>query len=288
MANEITTTTADDLSIAAELLAADILDAFTGLNTAGGMVRMANIAGAPTKAKDFPITPTLSASGLAEGVDMVNTAFMTTKATITVGEVGLMITPTDLLSASDIVEDGYYASVASRALASKVTTDIASLGSGFSQQCGATTVNLTEANIMAGLVILKSAGVPGPYRGLLHPAQYQDLATSIGSTLTTYGRGGTDVRAVGNELLGQVDGALGRALGIDWYETHLVPTATAGADRLGMIVNVQNALGFVSKWEARVELQRDASLRAREIVITACYGVGELRDNAGLGVLSDA
>jgi len=288
MANEITTTSADDLSIAAELLAADILEAFYGLNTAGGMVRYANIAGAPTKAKDFPITPVLSASSLAEGADMPNTAFTTTKATITAGEVGLLLTLTDLLSASDIVEDGFYASQGGRALASKVTTDIASLGSGFGSQCGATTVALSEANVLAGLVILKSAGVPGPYKGLLHPKQWQDLAASIGSTLTTFGRGGSDPRDVGNDLVGRVDGALGRALGIDWYETHLVPTATAGADRLGMIVSQPNALGFVSKWEARVEFQRDASLRAREIAITACYGVGELRDVAGLGVLTGA
>jgi hypothetical protein len=288
MAGEITTASADDLTIAAEVLAADILDAFYGLNSAGGMVRMANIAGAPTKAKDFPISPILSASSLAEGADMVNTAFMTTKATITAGEVGLLLTLTDLMSASDIVEDGYYAGEGGRALAAKVTTDIASLGSGFSQQCGATTVNLTEANVLAGLVLLKAAGVPGPYKGLLHTVQWQDLAISIGSTLTTYGRGGTDPRDVGNDLLGRIDGANGRALGIDWYETHLVPTATAGADRLGMIVSQSNAVGFVSKWEARVEFERDASLRAREIAITACYGTGELRDAAGIGVLSDA
>ena len=266
MANEITTTTADDLLLAATLLASDILPNFYG-NMVRGMVRYSDISGAPAKAKDFPIMPALSAGSLAEGVDMGNTAFATTKATVTVGEVGLLLTVTDLLSVSDIVDDGTYAIEGGKALATKYSTDLLALAAGFSNSTGAT-------------------GVNGPYEGVLHPRQWADLVADIGTTITT--SGGASLRGGTNELTVGSDSGLGTLYGVSWQVSHLVPTANAGADRAGMIVAPQYAIGHVSKWDARVEFERDASLRAREIAITACYGLGELRDAAGLGVITDA
>lgn len=285
MANEITTTTADDLLLAATLLASDILPNFYG-NMVRGMVRYSDISGAPAKAKDFPIMPALSAGSLAEGVDMGNTAFATTKATVTVGEVGLLLTVTDLLSVSDIVDDGTYAIEGGKALATKYSTDLLALAAGFSNSTGATGINLSEANIIDGLVTLAAAGVNGPYEGVLHPRQWADLIADIGTTITT--SGGASLRGGTNELTVGSDSGLGTLYGVSWQVSHLVPTANAGADRAGMIVAPQYAIGHVSKWDARVEFERDASLRAREIAITACYGLGELRDAAGLGVITDA
>jgi len=287
MANEITTTSADDLSYAAQILAADILENFYGNNIAAPLVRKADIGGFPSRAKDFPISPALAAASLAEGVDMANTAFSTTKVTITAAEVGLLLTITDLLSVSDIVGDEYYAGEAGKALASKFTTDVLALASGFSQQCGATTVDLTETNIIDGLVLLQAGGVSPPYVAALHPRQWGDLVGSMGSYINQVGSG-SGARAESNDVMVSPDGGLGRLYGVSWYISHLVPTATAGADRLGMIVAPQYALGHVEKWAARVEFERDASLRAREIALTACYGLGELRDAAGIGVLTDA
>ena len=289
MANEITTTSANDLSYAAEILASAILDNFYGNLIAGPFVRSADISGAPTRAKSFPISPALAAASIAEGVDLANTPFATTQVTVTAAEVGLLLTITDLLSVSDIVDDGYYAAEGGKALAAKFNTDVLALSAGFANQCGATTVNLTEQNILDGLVTLAAAGVPPPYVGALHPRQWADLIADIGTTVTpAAGPGSQSARAATNDLAVPSSGGLGSLYGVEWYVSHLVPTATAGADRLGMIVQPSNALGHVSKWDARVEFERDASLRAREIAITACYGVGELRDACGIGVLTDA
>ena len=288
MANEITTTSANDLSYAAEILASAILENFYGNMVAGPFVRTADIGGAPTRAKSFPISPALAAASVAEGVDMANTPFSTTQVTGTAAEVGLLLTITDLLSVSDIVDDGYYAAEGGKALAAKFNTDVLALAAGFSQQCGATTVNLTEQNILDGLVLLAAAGINPPYRGVLHPRQWADLIADIGTTVTPAGAGAQSAREATNDLAVGSSGGLGSLYGVEWYVSHLVPTATAGADRLGMIVQPNNALFNVSKWDARVEFERDASLRAREIAITACYGVGELRDAAGIGVLTDA
>lgn len=286
MANEVTTTSVDDLLLDAELLASAILPHFYGNLVAAPFVRSADIGGAPTKAKDFPITPGLTAGSIAEAVDLTNTPFVTSKVTLTVGEVGIMLTITDLLSMSDIVSDAYYSAEMGKAMALKFNTDVLALAAGFSGQCGATTVNLSEQNILDGQVTLASDGVPPPYRGVLHPQQYADLIADVGTTVVA-GQG-VSARAQTNDLSIPNTGPVGELYGVEWYVSHLVPTATAGADRLGMMVAPAHALGHVSKWDVRVEAERDASLRAREIVVTACYAVGELRDEAGIGILSDA
>jgi len=74
---------------------------------------------------------------------------------------------------------------------------------------------------------------------------------------------------------------------MQFWSSAAVPTANGGADRLGMMVG-RDALAYVEKWSARTELQRNISLRATEIAVTADYGVGEVSDTRGVGVLSDA
>jgi hypothetical protein len=75
--------------------------------------------------------------------------------------------------------------------------------------------------------------------------------------------------------------------GVNVYQTTNVQTANTGADRAGAMFSSE-ALGLATKWPARTELQRDASLRATEIVVTACYGVGELVDSFGVPIVTDA
>uniref|UniRef100_A0A6M3KS02 Putative capsid protein n=1 Tax=viral metagenome TaxID=1070528 RepID=A0A6M3KS02_9ZZZZ len=289
MADYITTTSADDYVFASWKLASNILPYFYGLNVAEGLVRYASLAGLPTKTHDFPVAPQLAASGLSEGVDMTPTPYATSKVSITAAEVGIQTEPTDVLNLSSIVGNEQYAMEMGQAMAAKRTSDILALGGGFSNAtAGGTGVDLTEAHIMAGVTTLMANGVPGPYKGVLHPQQWYDLAGGIGTTLTPAGAGGQPAREATNDLAMPLDGGLGRLYGVDWTVTSLVPTANAGADRSGMIVNPNYAIGLVEKYPVRVEPERDASLRATEINITAMYGVGELKDAAGLSVLSDA
>jgi hypothetical protein len=286
-ANVITTTTADDLTYAAALFNQAIIDALYELNVLEGMVRKESIASANSKALDFPKTPKLAAASVAEGVDLTYTPFVTSKATITAGEVGIVLTPTDVANVSLIVGNPYYAAEAAKAMANKLSTDIAALAAGFSQQCGVTTVNLSEQNILDGITLLMAGSVPGPYRAVLHPQQWNDFAAGIGATINPVGYG-TSSRGESNQFGAVPDGGLGRFYGVDWVVTAAVPTATAGADRLGMMVCPSRALGMVEKWSSRTELERDASLRATEIVVTANYGVGEIDDLSGIGILTDA
>jgi hypothetical protein len=291
VANETTSTSANDYVLAAELLASRILPNFYGHNNAAHMTRFESIAGSPTKAADFPTAGSLSAAGLTEGTDAAFTQYSTGVVTLTVAEAGLVLAITDLLNVSDIVDMGHYAEQAGQALANKVTTDITALSSGFSNSVGSTTVDLTEANILDGIQTLAAAGVPGPYHGILHPQQWRDLAAAVGGTLTPAGTTGSEsvaqvTRAFGAEPA--FGGGLMDLYGVNWSISSNVPTATAGADRSGMIVSPRYAIGYLEKWPARVEMERDASLRATEIAVTAAYAVGELLDAAGVQVLTDA
>jgi len=287
MADEITTTTADDLTYAASILEADIIDALYENNNAINLCRQASLANFPSKAKDFPKRPKLAASSLTEGQDMNYTAYATTKETITTGEVGLTLTPTDVLSVSDIVDNSLYAQDAGFAVANKITTDIAALSSGFTTEVGSTGVALTEANVLIAIATLEAENVPGPYRALIHPHQKRQLIADVGTTLTPAGGTGMASRAETNDYGARPEGFLGDLYGGTWFSTAAVPDANAAADHEGMIVGVSRALGYVTKWDVRVELERDATLRATEIVVTSMYGVGEIADESGVSILSD-
>ena len=289
MADEITTTTANDYVFDYWILASNILPYFYGLNVAEHLVRVESLAGLPTLTHNFPTAPQLAAAGLTQGVDMANSPYATGYVAVTAAESGIRTEPLDILNLSSVVGQDQYVSDMGGAMAAKRTSDILALGAGFSNACGATTVNLSEANIQTGITGLMARGVPGPYHGCMHPQQYMDLAGSISTTLTWIGSGAPSPRAQTNDLgSAATDGMLGELYGVNWTVSSLVPTATAGADRSGMIVNPRYAIGLVEKFPLRVEPQRDASLRATELNVVSCYGQGELLDDAGCQILSDA
>ena len=67
------------------------------------------------------------------------------------------------------------------------------------------------------------------------------------------------------------------------YETtNIDHTGTGGDYKQGVFH--RDALALAMMQDLKIETQRDASLRADEIVATAVYGVGELNDTYGVEV----
>ena len=64
-------------------------------------------------------------------------------------------------------------------------------------------------------------------------------------------------------------------------------TIDASDDAVGVIAD-KTALAVLKSVDTRTERQRDASLRATEVVITADYGVFELDDSKGAAFTLDA
>jgi hypothetical protein len=60
-----------------------------------------------------------------------------------------------------------------------------------------------------------------------------------------------------------------------------------GGDYKGAVFH-KDALALAMMQDIKIETQRDASLRADEIVATAVYGVGELHDSYGVELHFDS
>ena len=282
MANETTLTSANDLTYAA-LINESVIDYARASIVIAPLVRQFSLEGRAGRVLDVPVWGSVSAGAVNEGTDLSNSALSTDKVTLTAGEVGVMITVTDLLAESDILANlDEYAQQLGLAVADKIDADLAALFAALNSAgaVGSTGVNLTDDNFLEALYTLEAADAPKPYHCMLHPRQWVDLrADIVTSTGVPYGA------SAAQEIVNS--GFAGVLFGVNVYQTTNVPTANTGADRAGAMFSSE-ALGIVTKWPARTELQRDASLRATEIVVTACYGVGELVDAFGVPIITDA
>ena len=248
-----------------------------------------SIASFASNAERFPRTPELTAGSLTEGTDLtVNTAFAPTQVTLTVGEVGLKLTITDLMAMGGIVGIQHYGQEAGKAVAEKRTSDLVALMSGFSNNVGTTNTDITEAFFLAAIAQLRSKKVPAPYTAILHTdSYYAELIGAIGGTYSALANTGQGVRAESNDLPGAGDGGqVGVLYGVNTLVTPLV-SEDGSSDKINGMYSPSRAIGFVEKWAIRPEMERDASLRGSEVVVTAAYAVGETDDVSGVRIISD-
>ena len=243
-----------------------------------------SLQGQPGKVLTVPKWPSVSASAVSEATDLSNTAINPTGVPITASEVGIMSTITDLLVESDILgeltgNDGYSLTHA-RAIADKIDYDIAAL---FPALAGASAVgtsgtDITLANWLTAIYTLDAANARGPRVGVLHPVQYKHLRSAL-SVATGVVYGGKEEFS----RTGQVD----VLFGVPTFQTTNVGAGATSIDWAGAMY-VKEALAMLTKWAARTELQRDASLRATELVTVVCYGLAEVMDVFGVSIQTDA
>lgn len=268
MANEVTTAggSAGEL-VAAEIVSRLVIDAAYAESVMPSLVRVADISSESTLTVEFPKWPLLSASDLTEGTDASNTAFNTSSTSVIADEAGIMITVTDmLLSSAGVGGLEPYAYELGKALANKIDTDLLAEVSDFTTSSGVTNTTMTEATFLDALYKLEEGNAKGPFACVLHPKQISDLRTNIAASSGALW-GGPSVPA--GDL-----GSFASLYGIDMFKSTNCPTINAGVDRQGVIMPVgnQSGLAYVLKTSASTELERDASLRATEVVVTAIYG----------------
>mgnify|MGYP005989185951 FL=1 len=234
------------------------------------------------KSVEVPIYGVVSASAVSEATDLSNTAINPTSVTITASENGIMTTLTDLArnSAPRNVA-GDIGRLFGEAIAKKIDTDLTALFDGFSTAVGDGTTALTGANIFQAIANVRNAGVSmDGVSAVIHPMTAYDLKANLTNTFAN--SNGNDVS---NEALR--NGFVGRLGGIPIYETtNISNTGTTGDYKQGVFH--RDALALAMMQDLKIETQRDASLRADEIVATAVYGVGELNDSYGVEVHSDS
>ena len=234
------------------------------------------------KAVEVPVYAQVSAAAVNEATDLSNTAIDPSSVTITASEVGVMTTLTDLARNSaprNVAAD--IGKLFGEALARKQDTDLTALFDGFATVLGDGTTAISSAVIFNALSTLRSNALNvDECAVVLHPKIAYDLKANLTNTFAN---------ANGNDLANEAlrSGFVGRLAGMNIFETsNIANTGTAG-DYKGAAMH-KDALAIAMMQDVKIETQRDASLRADEIVATSVYGVGEIHDTYGVELHHDS
>ena len=235
---------------------------------------------------EVPIYSAVSAAAVSEGSDLSSTAIDPTSKTITCSEHGIMTTLTDLgrnAAPRNVAAD--IGRLFGEAIAKKIDTDLTALFGGFSTTVGSASTVMSASLIFQAVAKLRANSVPAEnLAAVIHPNVAFDLKSGLTNTFANPNAG------VGNEILRSA--LVGSIAGVPIFETSNMTDssgndpATTG-DFKGAVFH-PDALGLAMMQDLKIEVQRDASLRADEIVATAVYGVGELNDTNGCEVEADS
>ena len=233
------------------------------------------------KAVEVPVYAAVSAAAVNEATDLANTAINPSSVTITAAEVGVMTTLTDLArnaAPRNVAAD--IGKLFGEALAIKQDADLTALFDGFSVTLGDGSAAISAAVLFNALSTLKQNALStDDCNVVLHPKIAYDLKSTMTNTFAGLS---TDSS---NEALRS--GLIGRIAGMNVYETsNMANTGTAGDYKGGAFH--KDALAIAIMQDVKIETQRDASLRADEIVATSVYGVGEIHDSYGVELHYDS
>ena len=228
----------------------------------------------------------MSMSDLTDGQDIVDEEEIgMTTVDLTAAEVGAKVILTDKLvrQAADNVM-----SIVGRQLgdgmARKKDTDVHALYSGLNggTTLGAAAATMSLANVAGAIAYTKANKFGSQVYILQHPNAVFDIANTAVTASSTY-----PVPAGWSEdLLGNFFSGLRPLNGVPIFEDGNL-SVDSSDDAIGVIAD-KSALAVLKSVDTRTERQRDASLRATELVMTADYGVFELDDSRGAPLTFDA
>ena len=248
-----------------------------------GLVKNYTISGGG-KSVEVPIYAAVSAAAVSEAADLSNTAINPSSVTITASEVGIMTTLTDLArnSASRNVASDI-GRLFGEAIAKKIDVDLIALFDGFSKIVGGADVAFSAAKLFEAVAELRNLAVPSSDLAcVVHPYIAYDMKSGVSNT---FGAGSGATTDIGNEAMRS--GFVGTVAGVPVYESANISNTGTTGDYKGAIFH-RDALGLAMMQDLKLETQRDASLRADEIVATAVYGVAELNDTYGVELMMDS
>ena len=277
MANESTSSTLSELYTE---IVAEALFVATEKSLMRGLVKNYAIAGGG-KAVEVPVYAKVSAAAVSEASDLSNTAINPTSVTITAAAHGIMTTLTDLgrnASPRNVAAD--IGRLFGESIARKIDTDLIAEWGNSGSTRGAFTATITPAILfMAAADLRKEAVDISGCSTVLHPNIAYDIKSSLTNTFANPNG------VVGNEALRA--GFIGSLAGIPIYETGNISNTDNAGDYRGAVFH-KDAFALAMMQDLKIETQRDASLRADEIVATAVYGVGTLQSSSSIEVRGDS
>ena len=277
MANESTTTSLNDL-IAPIVQEAMFVASETSIMP--GLVKQFTVPANAGKVLQVPLYPVQTiAADAGENSDLSNTEISTGVANITLTEAGIMTTLTDMArnhSVSNVVAD--LGKLFGEAIAKRHDRALTGLFSTFTSQIGAAGDELEVKDLFEAYATLKANAVPGPYFGVFNPKSIYNIKKTLTNTFVN-----PNASTVVNQAMSE--GYVGRIAGIDIFESSNVVEDSATGVTNGIFS--RDALGIAIAQNINIETQRDASLRAEEVVASSRYGVSVLHNSYGIKVLGD-
>ena len=281
MANESTNTSLNDLL---SPIVAEALFVASEKSIMRGLVRNYTMASNTGKTVQVPIYPNISAAAVSEATDLDNTEVAASVANLTVSEVGVMTTLTDLAmktSESDVVSD--IGRLFGEAIARKIDVDLVGQFGNFTNTIIGTFVDgnpLAVNDLFNAARVLRGLGIDASQcAAVFHPDVAYDLKSGLTNTFAN------PAGQVGNEALRS--GFIGTIAGINCYESGNISYTDNAGDYRGAVFH-PDGMGLAMLQDLKIETQRDASMRGTEIVATAVYGTGILHGTYGVEVRADA
>jgi len=232
-----------------------------------------------------PKVAQMTMSDLVDGQDIIDEEDIgMTTVDLTASEVGAKVILTDKLVKQS--SDNVFSIVGRQlgdGMARKKDEDVVALYSGFSADRGTAGSGMTLANLSAVIAYAKGNKFGSQVYINHHPFTVWDLANTAVTASTNYPvpKGWTE------DLLGNFFSGLRPINGVPVFEDGNISINSSTDDAVGVIAD-KSALAVLKSVDTRTERERDASLRATELVITADYGVFELDDSKGAALTFDA
>lgn len=288
MAGESTTTTLTEMLRNASWNAGQLY--FAEKAGVSAFVTFKDITGEDTLVGRFPIYDKVSAQAIAEATDFTTNSAIDTSgsadATVSEHAIKFVITdltlgatvedvmnPSDAVTKKAVAESGVAGAAAAESLQRLQDQDITALFSAFNSSTGSNSGPLTQTLLINGISQLNIDNIPSDRRvAVINAKQWQALMP-VFDDASMFG-------AQGAEIL--QSGIVGNVYGVLVFMTNNVATATVSSSTVyaGALMHV-SAIGLAQKGSMpMIEAERDASLRATELVATGVWGEVEYRGQA--------
>lgn len=317
MANEVTTSTFDDLTHAT-LVQPIVIAALSEMPGLEKYAREINCIDQPTAGVKIPTETSWWGSANDDGAgvdteldatqatDLSNTAASTGSVTCTPGEYGVAMEITDNVTEDSVRGIDVFGWLTGRhlhAIGLARTDDFLALLASLSNSVGSSGVDLTIANLISAQQGLRVRGaVADTTVYILDNQQVSDIESALVAT-----NAAAAIYALSaDRLIGYAPTAnngmdMSRQVmsfrNMPVFATGLTDTANAGADVVGACFCVSTAANdesgattFMQSWKRlpRLETDRVAVGRSTLLVTTARWGCAELQDGSGTAIVTDA
>tara|TARA_R110002020_G_scaffold316842_3_gene532200 strand:+ start:314 stop:1192 length:879 start_codon:yes stop_codon:yes gene_type:complete len=241
-----------------------------------------------SKQVTVPKVGQMSMSDLVDGQDIVDEEEIgMTTVDLTASEVGAKVILTDKLVRQ--AADNVFSMIGRQlgdGMARKKDTDVLALYQNLNEGTllGGTGPTYMKASNLQGIIAYAKANKFGNQLYIVHhPNAVAYLAKEAATTASATSSEITNGWSA--DLLKNFWSGLRPMNGVSVFEDGNI-TEDSGGDGIGVIAD-KSAMAALTSVDTRTERQRDASLRATEVVMTADYGVFELDDSRGAGVKFD-